>query len=718
MKHIKKTLAALLCLIMTLTCIPSVFADTVAKSTIDPERKGSLTIWEYDRTNVIKDGAWSDDLFTSTGWRESYVEDSLGSVTRHGDTDEITDLGNGSTSNGYAVRGVEFSILKVADIATFTESGNDGHMDYNSTMLLYGFDKVKTAELLKAIGLEGGAGRYTNADRSSKLNRANYYYTSDTINRALSNALTENETKLKDALEAFVKASSEKIVMDKTDSNGKTIQREMPVGLYLCVETAVPEMVTSTTAPFFLSVPMTTVSGNDKSESPRGGTQWKYDVVVYPKADTGIPTLEKTVREKNDDTGKNEGIDGITDGFNHNATGSSGDVMEYQIVSTLPTITSDATRLTTYQFCDSVCEGIAYNKSLSDVKLQIFRDKACSDKVTEWTQGDGNFAVNYSSDDRHMTVKVTEQGLQEINGRTKNGNGSLYMGYSNYTMRLTYTATIKPESSFILGDDGNCNEVVLTWKRTSEDYYDTLIDDCHVYSYGMNVTKLFSDIGTDVADDRGIYPNVKFKIRNKTDGYWVMATRNEADGIYYVDGHAPREADATVFYPVTVDTVPGKLVISGLEDDEYVLTEIETADGYTLLRDDIHVLIKAADDVTRPCAVYSKDVAGTLQNDPHFDIDGSMDLHLANIPQKHLAHNYLTASALVDDNTVSMLSDDGSKNAFAPFTVVNTRRFDLPKTGDTGVWMYCICGIVALAGGLLAVAVVLGKEKKDKEDNK
>ena len=50
-----------------------------------------------------------------------------------------------------------------------------------------------------------------------------------------------------------------------------------------------------------------------------------------------------------------------------------------------------------------------------------------------------------------------------------------------------------------------------------------------------------------------------------------------------------------------------KIIVKGLEDDEYVLTEIETANGYVLLKDSIHVVITAADDATRPCTAYAKD---------------------------------------------------------------------------------------------------------------
>ena len=80
-------------------------------------------------------------------------------------------------------------------------------------------------------------------------------------------------------------------------STGHTSTSNMEQGLYLVVETRVPENVTSTCNPFFVSLPMTTIDG----------AAWNYDVTVYPKNQTGNPDLEKTVREAKNSTGKNTG---------------------------------------------------------------------------------------------------------------------------------------------------------------------------------------------------------------------------------------------------------------------------------------------------------------------------------------------------------------------------------------------------------------------------
>lgn len=85
----------------------------------------------------------------------------------------------------------------------------------------------------------------------------------------------------------------------KTTKDGKTTFNDLELGLYLVVETTKPKSVTSAVTPFLVSVPMTKV-GKDGKTDP---TEWLYDIHVYPKNSTkvGDVTLEKmgVVGEKN-----------------------------------------------------------------------------------------------------------------------------------------------------------------------------------------------------------------------------------------------------------------------------------------------------------------------------------------------------------------------------------------------------------------------------------
>ena len=703
MKYLKKPFSLCLVLALCLSLGTVALAAPVADATIDTSRTGSLDIYKYDFTNAAKDGVW-DSSYVSTGVYDQAVNDTLGNAVRAGDTDNSSDLGNGDTSYGYAIRGVEFTCLRVAGICQFTESAADGAAS-NHVEVLYGIDKTNGADLLAAIGLADGAGRYENADNSDKLDHGNYYYQSDVLIDALRTSLEANATTVKNALESYVKAYGG-TALPLTDAYGHTAADGLPLGLYLVVETKVPEMVIDTTAPFFVSLPMTSVDGNNATD---GGARWMYDVTLYPKNLTGIPTLEKTLRESQNDTGKNNSSNDITDGYAHTGTASDGDVIDYQLISTLPSITSESTYLTCYTFVDTLSKGLTYNKN--DVVLEFFTDKACTQSMARWTEADGKFSVSYNTtaeNESVMTIEMTAAGLAEINTSKAvyTEAGMVNSGYSDCTLRITYAATVNSDASVVYGDTGNPNEVVLTWKRTSSDFYDTLVDDAHVYTYGLELTKLFSD-------GKGDFSKVEFLIHNDTDNYFVKAELNEAQGIYYVVDHVEAEADATHFIPVTSGGEDGKVIVKGLEDDTYTITEVRTDNGYTLLKDDIEVVISQAG-TTEICDIYASDVLGLIQNDPRYATIIHDAGNLKNMPQKHLEHHLLTASATVDGNAVTMLTDNGSANAEAPLRVVNTPGFDLPKTGDNGTWWLTICGtLLILCAGGFAILLVMSKRKKN-----
>ena len=713
----KRFTAILMALAVLFSLTVAASAATVPDATIDPAMLGSIDIYKYDltRANTDNTAAAMIDSYVSTGVRDTALEAVL-------DDGTVNDLGNGQQSYGFAIKGVEFSYLKVADICTYSETEASGiHKD----MILYKFADAASGDLLTAIGL-------SNTDAypvTAAFAEAGYhFFESDTLIDALAAALAANSTAVKNALEVYMNAQNA-AKFDETDAHGNTYKDELRLGLYLIVETKVPEMVTYTTDPFFVSLPMTSVNGTNAAN---GGQEWLYNVTLYPKNNTGIPSLEKTVREDKNDTGKNNGTAAIDDGYAHNATASDGDRLEYQIISKLPAITSETTALTDYSFVDTLSKGIEYNGNsgasamlkgnfnANDVKLEWFRDAACADKITTWQLTDQapKFSVTYeppvaqgsqplTNDCTRMIIRMTAAGLGEINHGTAARTGApvVELGYSSCYLRITYSGTVNQNADVVYGDSGNDNKVVLTWKRSNTSYYDTLVDDTHVYTYVLDLTKEFSD-------NRGEFSKVNFKVFNATDGYWVTAEQSES-GIYYVKGatapagHVAGTANedgskGTTFVPNSSGTIK----IFGLEDDAYILTETQTDNGYTLLKDNIHIVITAADDATRPCGIYATDVLGLVQNDSRYrTFDG----------YQALAHNLLTASATLDGDDVAMDTLSGSTNAIVPLTVINTRGPELPKTGDNGVWRYSVYGILLMAAAAGVVVLVLKNKKKPEQ---
>lgn len=683
----KKIFALLLAIMVVSSFSITAFAAPADEATIDTSRTGSLDIYKYDLTNAEKDSVW-DSSYVSTG-----VKDESGVEAVLGDPARVSALNANGSAYGYAIKGVEFTYVRVASIRTFTESENGvEHIE-----VLYGIAPTEQNNaFISAIGVST-EDRYAPADEVVD-GMTVYYYRSDVLIDGLKNALDANATTVKNALERYTH-DNHGVAMTETDAYGHTGASDLPLGLYLLIETRVPEMVTDTTAPFLVSLPMTSV---DSSNASDGGTRWIYDVTLYPKNLTGIPSLEKTLREDKDDTGHNNGsTSDIHDGYAHTGTASAGDVIDYQIVSTLPSITSAASYLTDYTFIDTLSKGITYNKG--DVLLEFFRDDGCTDFVTSWNEQSDRFLVSYNtaSDGASvMTISMTASGLAEINSsRSVYTEASMVnSGYSDCTLRITYKATMNSDGSVTYGDAGNPNDVVLTWKRTNSSYYDTLVDDCHIYIYGIDMTKQFSD-------GRGDFSKVQFIIHNDTDNYFLVGKLNEAESVWYVTDHVADEKDATHFIP----TKDGKLILKGLEDDTYTWTEVQTANGYTLLKNSIKVVISQTESETL-CGIYGTDVLGLIQNDPRYaDVDPG-PYH--NMPQRHLEHKLLTASATVDSNKVNMEPDGSSANAYVPFTVINTRGFDLPQTGSYGNWMFPVAGLSMLT---LCVAGIVALTRKNKK---
>ena len=466
---ISRILSLLLVLCLTGSLVVTAFAATADTAIIDTTKTGSIEINKYDMTAATADGVFSRGSFVVTGTVNNDAESVLAP---------------------YAIEGVVFSYIKIADITEYTVQTEDGY----TSLVLYAFEKgAATTQLLTALGLTAEDAYAEDADA--------LYFNSDALAAALTAKLRANSSNMKDTLGAFVEAQGGS-KMPATSKEGKTSVDGLELGLYLVLESGVPADVSRTTAPFFVSVPTTTVDG----------TQWNYDVVLYPKNETDEPTLEKTLRESAEDTGKHTGkTDDIGDGYSNTATGSIGDVVDYQIISTLPAITSNATALTTYSFDDTLSRGIEFNKG--DVKLEWYKDAGCTERITTWTEADNKFSVTYGSGTgggTTMTIAMTDTGLDEINNATTvYGADGQFRGYSGCTMRITYACTVNEDA--VCGDDGDLNSVTLTWKRTNTDPYNMSEDDCHFYTYGVELTKEFSD-------GKGDFANVSFVIWNETDG--------------------------------------------------------------------------------------------------------------------------------------------------------------------------------------------------------
>ena len=228
----------------------------------------------------------------------------------------------------------------------------------------------------------------------------------------------------------------------------------------------------------------------------------------------------------------------------------------------------------------------------------------------------------------------------------------------DYIKTLNAEADTEPSPSFlfvykaklnadaVLGQTGNKNEVKLVYNYNHnpnpEIDVETQPEKTIVYTWGIDVTKN--------GEDGNALQNVVFNLYK--DSAMGTAMKFAVSGNVYTvsaNGNVALTTDAS-----------GKIFIKGLESGTYYLKEVKAPQGYVLLKDPIKI-----------------EITGN-------NTDGS-------------------ATAKVDDKSVTMNQDGISTSALVPLTVVNNKGFDLPQTGAAGTAIFAIAGIVlvAVAGALL-----------------
>ena len=179
----KRAVVAMLTAAMMVTPIASVHAATT--DVIDTSKTGSITIHKYDLT-AAKKGGVNVNQFTSTGKQNTAAEEAL---------------------SKYAIKGVEFSYLRVGDVEQQSEAGK--------VQMIYELPDA----LQKILGL-------TDSD-AAKTEGSKDYFTSQIINDKLAKALEDN-TATKDKLEDYMGKGG--TAMDLTDAHGVTSKDKLPLG--------------------------------------------------------------------------------------------------------------------------------------------------------------------------------------------------------------------------------------------------------------------------------------------------------------------------------------------------------------------------------------------------------------------------------------------------------------------------------------------------------
>ena len=331
-------------------------------------------------------------------------------------------------------------------------------------------------------------------------------------------------------------------------------------------------------------------------------------------------------------------------------TAETGDVLDYRLTAKVPTLT-DYDNLTEFTMSDTL-----EKQEFDSASVEIAINGAT---ITRGTDDDSNkFYIGQT-----LLATLNSDGYANNESSfTLTFEPSTLEAYEGETVTVTYSARLTTDAVKI-----NVNDAKLEWNNNGSE--SVLTDSTKVYTYGIELTKTFSD-ATVSAGEIGAVTFQLYRV-NGQDEELLYFTGSAGNYILVSDSNGTGNVT-----DLKLDTTNRKLTVVGLDDDEtYILKETNTADGYNLIDEDVTIDLEA-------------------QADPNAML---LDKDKTSVK---LGSNKLTVSFVNNTNTTE------TAIASVAFELYNQKGFTLPKTGGTGTWALTMGGIllIAAAGGMLVVS--------------
>ena len=522
---------------------------------------------------------------------------------------------------------------------------------------------------------------------------------------------------------------------DTTDENGIASFTELPLGLYVVVETGTPDKVTSPVKPFLVSVPMTKASSLN---------EWLYDIHVYPKNGTtyGEVKIVKTGRVGNGTENKLSGVTFTLEKWDATAkewksvTASDKDGKAFNLTTdTNGEISVSGLSQGKYRFIEqSIKENNTYIIDQTPIEFEVTKEGKIKYKDKE-SAGVSIPVINESPDVEKNVIKG-----DEVKTDTDYSIGDKVP----YQITVTVPKNIAKLTTFTVSDTPNNlkynNDAVLTCNDAAVDanvytiategegvpengfkitfkpaemteyagqkiiinYTATLLStaDQTIAGNRNDVSLVYgSKIGVDgkeggqkeihdstfvytfkvkvhkIADDtnEGL-ENVEFDLYKKDENGKVTGADAKALGL------DPNEKWTKVNEAPLKTNKEGYVEQGGLANGEYYLVETKTASGYNLLKAPVKVTL-SIQETTTWTDTYIYDESGNM-----------------------LKHT-------VDKKTTTFKDGDEVSDGVHTITVVNRKGFDLPTTGGFGTLLFSGIGVLLVVAG---VGVLLSLKKKNR----
>lgn len=573
-------------------------------------------------------------------------------------------------------------------------------------------------------------------------------------------------------------------VEKKTNADGMVQFTDLPVGLYLVMETSKPATVTEPVEPFLVSIPMTRVTNDANAQK-----QWLYDVVVYPKNSThkGSIKLKKVgvvgeeagtplagvkfslERLKDDDTNTwvpypddtttfettapdgSVTIDGLKPGtyrfkeigYSDTVTGenrkyviNAGDYYvftiaedgkvsraedadhssDYTAENTTVTVknyapdiektvkdrtSDDYRKAADYNVGDEIPYKITVTVPQNITRLKKFEvtdtPTNLEDQVED-AKGNSLISVQYNSDEGLVAVPTDAYTITKLDngGFTVAFDPAKMAAYAGKQIVISYNA--KLTASADMTTDGNSNQAKLEYSNKTDvkdedkdapENNNKRGDETVVYTFQIQIVKK-----ADVKDEKGdvIYlEGVTFdlyKLVGKDEKLPDGAVKIDNDTANALKLPAAGENQEWVKVKSGITTgTDGKANVDGLANGTYYLVETKTKQGYNLLKAPVKVELSIAYKTTwNESLEYKGDV-----------------LVKRDVTKK--------VETFTKDGTKTGVTEGDKTYGRHVTEIINRKGFNLPTTGGFGTLLFSGIGVLLVVAG---VGVLLSLKKKNR----
>lgn len=465
---------------------------------------------------------------------------------------------------------------------------------------------------------------------------------------------------------------------ESAENKGTYTFGNLPLGVYLVVETKVPAGYASASQSFLAAIPAWDNEAN----------KWNYDVTASPK---DSPINPEKIISQSEHGDKNDAV-------------AIGDLVAYEVTANLPyygeALPTSWTAATTvypteekfndtvaamkYTFVDTMSKGLTFYNNTED--------KTDHDNMTitvDRGAGNGGLLTLEEGADKDYTLTTATDPQTGETTITVDFNWAKINQYQGKTITFSYNATLNENAVVgVDGDNKNKNTVLVKYvqdPQVSTDVVSSNTSETEVYTYGFELTKLFENKAVPAGVDATA---VEFTLTHYGVAQWV-AIKNGDSGKYTaysknmsdekLDIIAENEGKEVTIngekYTITKALHPdstGKLVVRGLDDETYTLEETKSVNGYSKLASRVDIVVTADEE------------QGNANK-----LDG-------------------TVTAKMGDTTLTNSADN---DGIFTLSVNNVKsQFDLPLTGGAGILMFTIGG-----GVVIAVAIIIFAQLRKKK---